>query len=64
MMMRDAIVAGSLEIPWHTGTIHRYVNHDDEGCYTSRKAKGYHGIQGLYTGMLGVMRRDAILVGS
>ena len=39
MMMRDAIVVGSLEIPWHTGTIHRYVRHDDEGCYNSRKLR-------------------------
>ena len=35
MMMRDAIVVGSLEIPWHTGTIHRYVKQDEEGCYSS-----------------------------
>ena len=35
MMMRDAIVVGSLEIPWHTGTIHRYVKQDEEEFYSS-----------------------------
>ena len=56
MMMRDAIVVGSLEILWHKGTIHRYVKH----AIVSERYRR----QGLFTIMLSMLRRYDIVLGS